>query len=646
MPRIFVLLGMMFCFSPFSVANTPLNFENFSHLPNISQVSLSPNGKKLVFLARLDDEKRKGTAVYIFDVATKKSFSPIYASNEKFLIGWVHWANDDQLLMSAVYPSSRYGIKTTETRLLKIDANTGEKESAYGSGFLRRLKFIPQFQDRIIDWLPDDDQHVLVDFAGSNGLQSKVLKLNLKKGTTKRVQGSSNHVRYWETDRQSRVRVSVKLRDKTYDVLVRKNPKSKKWTKMWTFDAFSSEQVWPMGFDHDPNVLYVRAYYQGKLAIFKMDLSQKSPNKELVFSDEHYDVDGSLIYSKKAQKVIGITYSQSSGFTFWEPSYKALQKGLDKALPKTDNTIVSFSRDEKRYILLATNDTDAGVYYLGDRNSNQLTVIAERFNGLPPELMSEKQSIEYQARDGLTIEGFLTLPKQSKGKKTHDKKLPTIIFPHGGPISYDGSGFDYWTQFFSSQGYAVLQMNFRGSSGYGYDFMKAGLKNWGQQMQLDVEDGTRWLIEQGIADPDKICMVGASYGGYASLMEAARNSDLYQCAVSFAGVTDLNYMMIKARQYINYKVAKEQIGSNRKQLKENSPVRLAEKINIPVLLVHGDQDRVVRVEHSRKMLKVLEKHNKDVIYIEQEGGNHFLSNEKHRVELFKEMQLFLKKYLH
>jgi dipeptidyl aminopeptidase/acylaminoacyl peptidase len=188
-------------------------------------------------------------------------------------------------------------------------------------------------------------------------------------------------------------------------------------------------------------------------------------------------------------------------------------------------------------------------------------------------------------------------------------------------------------------------MNFRGSSGYGHDFMQAGLKNWGLAMQDDVEDGTRWLIEQGISDPKKICIVGASYGGYAALMGAIKSPELYQCAVSFAGVTDIAYLVRSSRRYTNYEVVKEQIGSNSRELKKRSPLHNAEQLNIPSLLIHGTKDRSVKVQHSRRMHKALAKLDKDVKYVELDDGTHYLSNNEHRLRAFEEMDVFLGRYL-
>jgi len=273
-------------------------------------------------------------------------------------------------------------------------------------------------------------------------------------------------------------------------------------------------------------------------------------------------------------------------------------------------------------------------------NPKSLKIIAYKYSKLAPDLLSKKEKVSYKARDGLAIEGYLTLPK---GDKTEN--LPTIIFPHGGPISYDGSGFDYWTQYFANKGYAVFQMNFRGSSGYGHDFMKQGIASWGQAMQDDVEDGTRWLINEGIADKGKVCIIGASYGGYAALMGGVKTPDLYQCIVSFAGVSDVEQLVKSHRRYTNYDIVKKQIGSDYDKLWDASPLKHAKKITKPVLLIHGSKDRVVDHDHSEDMYSKLKRKKKTVKYIELEGADHYLSNNGHRLETFNAIDQFLDKYL-
>lgn len=187
-------------------------------------------------------------------------------------------------------------------------------------------------------------------------------------------------------------------------------------------------------------------------------------------------------------------------------------------------------------------------------------------------------------------------------------------------------------------------MNFRGSSGYGHDFMQQGLASWGQAMQDDVADGTQWLIDQNIADKDKICILGASYGGYAALMGGVKTPELYRCIVSFAGVTDVERLVKQSRRYTNYDIVKKQIGSDYDQLWDNSPLKYAEQIDKPVLLIHGSKDRVVRVNHSERMYDELKDEGKSVRYIELDGGDHYLSNNRHRLTTFKAIESFLGQY--
>lgn len=633
-----ILILLVACSASYS-GNVVLPVSAFASLPDVRGLTLSPNGRMIASIIDVNDENLSGTAVSIFNIETGKKTYPVYTDNQKFVVQWIKWANDKKLLFSARFATVRYGTPVIETRLMMLDMETLDFESVIKEGYLRKMDRIPQFHDRIVDMMPDSEDEIMLALESSNPNISDLYVFNLENRRRTEVSRYMGRGNDWITDRQNNLRIGIEFDETTYRIIHR-GADEQKWTTLWEFEAFSADQVWPIGFDEDPNIVYLQAYHNDKLAIFKVDLQDPELKKELMLSNPDYDVDGSLIYSALGKKVVGITYSNDSGFTFWEESYIALQNGLNKALPDTDNIIVGFSEDEQRYLLLTTSDTDAGTYFLGDRKTKALSPIATRYSALSPEIMVEKTLLSYKARDGLEIEAYLSVPLDAE-----QQPLPTIVFPHGGPISYDDGGFDYWTQFFANRGYAVLQMNFRGSAGYGYDFMKSGLQSWGLEMQHDVEDGTRWAIEQGIADPDRICIVGASYGGYAALMEAARTSDLYACVVSFAGVTDVESLVKSTRRFSNYEVAKKQIGSDYEALSARSPVNMAHQIDVPVLLVHGTKDRSVKVDHSQKMLSALRKEGKDVIYIEQDDGDHYLSNEIHRLELFNAMDTFLNTHL-
>jgi dipeptidyl aminopeptidase/acylaminoacyl peptidase len=230
----------------------------------------------------------------------------------------------------------------------------------------------------------------------------------------------------------------------------------------------------------------------------------------------------------------------------------------------------------------------------------------------------------------------MTLPKGV------DKPIATILHPHGGPGAREMDGFDYWTSFFSNQGYAVFRPNFRGSSGYGYKFAQSQMKGWGLTMQDDLTDATHWLIDEKIADPKRICIVGASYGGYAAAMAAVKTPDLFKCAISFAGVSDLKKLVNNSRRYTNSKFVKNQIGSDSDDLEARSPYFQAAKIKTPLLLLHGEDDRVVDVEQSRRFAEELEDLAKPVTYIEYANGDHYLSIQRNRHQVFEVMGEFLR----
>ncbi|ASK71012.1 S9 family peptidase [Shewanella bicestrii] len=637
MKRILPLL-LLWLSLPLLAQTVPqLPVEAFASIPDVSSVQLSPDGKKIASIVRVDQPKLKGTVVSILDLETGAKDVAVHTDNQKFVLLSLQWANDTTLLISAKFPANRYGTPTTETRLVKYDLTTRKTTSVLARSVVERLSWIPQHQGQIIDMMPDDPDHILLSLDGMGEAvgEDSVLRVNLSQGKSAFIQNAKRKVIGWIADRQHKIRISIYNDDTEYRIY--EQPEQKTESRLlWTFKAFSEDSIWPLGFDADPNILYVRAYHQGFEAIFKVNLTDPKLSKELVYANENTDVEGDLIYSELKKKVIGISEGDGEEYTFWDPEYAGLQNGLKAVLPNAHNFITQFSANERRYIVYSTSSTQPGTYYFGDRDEKALFPIAERYSQLSSEQLADTQYLSYEARDKLKIDAYLTVPKGLEAKN-----LPTIIFPHGGPISYDSNDFDYWAQFFANRGYAVFRMNFRGSAGYGYEFMKAGLKSWGLEMQNDVEDGTRYLINQGISDPQRICIVGASYGGYAALMGAAMTPDLYRCAVSVAGVTDVAYLVKSSRRFTNYEVVKEQIGDDFSALYERSPVSKADKITIPVLLLHGDKDRVVKVQHSREMFDELKSRKKNVEYIELENGDHYLSNNDHRLTTFKALDKFL-----
>jgi dipeptidyl aminopeptidase/acylaminoacyl peptidase len=644
--RVSVLLALIACsLTPTLVhaaktQHQPLPLEVFYKDAMIEDIELSPDGTHLLALKNVGGD----TVVMVIDLTTGKTFYPAKTDNEEFKFNWVSWANNDRILMSLRFDSRmQNGVKYMQTRLLATDAKKPGKmitlvkpdeDAPYG--------WVSQYQDNVISYLPDDPEHVLISVDRELPLHQTVYKANVYTGRLTRVKKHSGTVRSWFADRQGNVRIGEHYDDKarkvTYKIL---DSATNKWVVAWEYVVFDEPDISIAGFGSNPNELYIFADHEGRQALYKVDLSKPGFPRELMLSDDSYDVSGRLIYSHAHKEVVGLYYNDgSSRSVFWNKEFQAFQGGLDKALPDTRNYIVNMSADARKYVLYTTNATNPGTYMYGDRDAKTLTHLANRYPELTEDVLIEKETRRYKARDGLELEGFLSLPKTFANKPT-----ATIILPHGGPMSEDGKEFDMFSTFMANRGYVVFQPNFRGSSGYGHDFMMQAVGGYGLEMQDDLEDAVKYLVDEKIADPKKVCIVGASYGGYAALMGATKTPDLFQCAVSFAGMSDLVKMSNRFRYFTNKNTARKQFGEDKSQLKETSPVNMAERVKIPILLIHGDDDTSVPVEQSRVMARALKKHGKPHEYIELEEGTHYLDYLPHRQQTFEAMEKFLQTHL-
>ena len=637
-----LLTFIVFLFTEIALSDDQIPTEVFGSPPLIGSVKISPSGEKIAMYATLNNGD---SAILIRDLTKNEPLKPIASSDNKSLkLLSFNWFDDEIILASAWLAQDVFNTKADYTRLLRVNVD--------GSGFTplfkkRHFKDLPLRweegnQTRIMDWLPDDDENILVMIRMSNARSPDVIKLNVKKNSIKTVKKGVAGVGYWMTDEDGRVRIGNTYdRNRSSGSIIFQEEGSTKWRTIWDYSSFGEDSVSVLGFGKEPNKVWYEAYKDGRIAVFSADISKQNIEPELVYSHPKRDVETYLRYRKDQKDPIGIGFrDENFHHVTWDKEAADFEKSIYALFPDKEVYFRGTSDDRNRYIIFVENSSTAGSFYLGDKKLGTLDLVAHSYPALANKVLPTKKALFYKARDGLDIEAFLTLPE---GK---NKKLPTIIFPHGGPIAADGEkGFDYWTSFFANRGYAVVQMNFRGSTGYGYDFMKAGLGQWGGQMQEDVEDATYWAIKEGIADPDRICIVGGSYGGYAALMGAA-TSDLYQCSVSFAGVSDLLYLLDGSRRYGGEESLRIMLGDkSRTELKEISPVNLADQIKIPVLLVQGDDDSRVLLKHGEAMRDAMEEAGVDYIYIQQEDSDHFLTLKRNRLQFFEETEKFLKKHI-
>ncbi|QCZ95054.1 alpha/beta hydrolase family protein [Salinimonas iocasae] len=627
-------------------SSAQLPVSAFSKLPKIQKVRLSPDGGRIAYTHNLTMEGEDLAILQVYDFKKGSTDYLLRSDNEKVKISWYRWVNNTKLAVSALYEVKQRHVKFHKTRMFIMDYTKPDEKlrTIIDVDRLRktsRLKVNPQYLDSVVDWLDDDPDHIMMQVDTNTVATPSVFKINVNTFHRTRIERAKRKVRDWITDQQSALRLGIA---RNYDngeteVIVRENEEAD-WETLFSYNAMNEKGMYPKGFGLDPNILYYTAYKGDFLALYKMTLDNRK--SELVYADDNYDVDGSLIYSPKTGEAIGINHPQAkNGEYYWQPRWAKLQTMLDKALPEFTNTILSFNADETYYILHSEMDGTPPYISLGNTKTNKIDGLFNLYPQLAGQTIPANEKVTYKARDGLEIEAYLTLPVTGK------PPYPTVIHPHGGPGARDFDGFNYWIAYFTSRGYAVLRPNFRGSTGYGYEFANAQMKGWGLQMQDDITDATNWMIEKGHADKEKICIVGGSYGGYAALMATVKTPDLFACAISVNGVSDLKYLERNARNFVNHEFVKNQIGDNSDDLEARSPLYHAEKITTPVLLVHGEEDRRVSVRHSRMMAEELEDHDHPAFkYVELEAGDHHLSIQRNRHRFFAEMDAFLNQYLH
>ncbi len=610
----------------------------------LSSVRLSPDGKKFAALV-----SQEGTTVLMTQTVEQADAVPVVilsTDNRERQFRWVRWVNNDRLLVSMYFASKRKYVNTgvtyyqhdsDETRLISVKAD--------GTGMFNVIKpriftgnMQAQIQDRIVDMMPANGHQILLQVNdGEVNFYPAVYEINVDDGSYKTVHSARPYFVSWEVDETHQVRVGMRREKGNIEIHVC-DPDGKNWRKAWAFRSLGDDAIWPLGFGKDPNTLYVTADNKGRNAIFTVDLRDPSLKLTLKLAHDKSDLDGNLIYSAVKQDFVGINvdFGSSADTRFWDPDFSLLMSDINEVLPNRSNFLGSKSADETKYFISSSNSATPPELFFGDKSANKLGLFSRTYPELNAQFMSPKKSVTIETRDNIKLPAFLTLPNV-----TPVTKLPTILLVHGGPQGHDDLGFDPWAQFLANRGYAVLQVNFRGSTGYGKALRGAGLRRWGMEMQDDLSDAAKWIVKQGIADADRISIVGASYGGYAALMGAAKTPELFRSAVSFAGVSDLVELGLDNDEY----TFEQQVGSldtERKRLRETSPINFASNFKIPLLLIHGTKDRSVAYSQSTDLVKALsDAGNTSFRFISQEFGDHHLSIYEHRLQFFTELEKFL-----
>lgn len=494
----------------------------------------------------------------------------------------------------------------------------------------------------IIDILENDPDEMLIQMNHRDPRIFDVYRVNVNTGELKMIMQNPGNITDWLTDHEGKLRIAITTDGVNTSILYR-DTEDQEFSELYT--TTFKETFTPLFFTFDNKNLFMASNLgRDKTAIIEYDIQNKKESK-VIF--EHPDVDVSnLMYSKERKVLLGVSFQTwKNEYVLFDELAKKIYSFLDEQLGDYEIAVTGYNKKEDKMLVRTYSDKSLGSYFLLDVNKMKLTKLVDVSPWLNEDYMADVKPIKYKSRDGLTIHGYLTIPKGIE-----PKNLPVVVNPHGGPWARDGWGFNPEVQFLANRGYAVFQMNFRGSVGYGKEFWMKSFKQWGKKMQDDITDGVNWLIEEGIADPERIGIYGGSYGGYATLAGLAFTPGLYACGVDYVGVSNIfNWMNAIPPYWEPYReMIYEMVGHPQKDsllLHEASPLFYADNIKAPLLVAQGANDPRVPKAESDQLVAALQQKGIDVPYIVKDNEGHGFRNEENRFDFYGAMEKFFFKHL-
>jgi dipeptidyl aminopeptidase/acylaminoacyl peptidase len=595
--------------------------KDFFRNPTKVAYSLSPNGEYLAYMQPWENRLN----IFVEKIGSGNAVR-ITSAKQRDISGYA-WKGDNRI----VYIQDTGGDENFRLYATGIDGSNQKDLTPF-----------EKVRANIIDRLERNENEILVGLNKRNPQVSDVYRINVNTGEMNMVAENPGNYTGWFTDWDGKLRAALTT-DGVNTTLMFRNTEAEKFAPLVTTSF--RETMAPLLFTADNKQLYVSSNIgRDKTAVVKYDVENK---KEIEKIYEHPEVDVSnLLSSRKRRVVTGVSYvTDKTHYYFIDKQRADLQKDLERRLPGYEVRLAGCNLEEDKCLVRTFTDRSLGAYYFYDLKSKDFRKLADVSPWLNEQDLVPMKPIKYQSRDGLTINGYLTLPKGVPARN-----LPVVVNPHGGPWYRDQWGFNPEVQFLANRGYAVLQVNFRGSTGYGRKFWEASFKQWGKTMQDDITDGVQWLIKQGIADSKRIGIYGGSYGGYATLAGLVYTPDLYAAGVDYVGVSNL-FTFIKAippywKPYLE--MLYEMIGHPEKDkelLTAASPVFHTDKIKVPLLIAQGANDPRVNKAESDQMVEALKKRGIEVPYIVKSNEGHGFANEENRFEFYRAMEQFLGKHL-
>lgn len=629
-----------------------LGVELFFENPTISRVALSPDGKTVGVLVTA---KNGRVQLATIELATKTAKVVSGFSNAD--ISEFHWVNNERLVFSTADNSLAIGETRYYPGLFAVNKDGSDSRTLVDRIWVPDSTASTMIKSRIlsgenyflqVDTSPNSESVFVIEPVWNNmgDLRTrKLIRVNTKTGVAEKF-SQPGDTKHWMIDEDGVPRINVTTEDGIEKTFY-KDRKDGNWRLIQTSKIYNGVGFTPYELGGDGNLYVLSRKGRDTSALFRFDLEKNTVDAQPIVAIDGYDFEGSLIFDRENKQLLGVSYKNDAVATVWlDDKMKAVQKAVDALLPNTINQI-DLPRDGiRQYVVIRSySDVQPVFYTTYDLKSGKLDLLGAAFSKIDPKKMAMQDMVRYKARDGLMIPAYLTLPRGAE-----KKNLPMVVLVHGGPYVRGASwGWNPQVQFLASRGYVVLQPEFRGSTGFGFKHFRAGWKQWGRAMQDDIADGAKWAIEQGIADPKRICIAGASYGGYSTLMGLANNPELFKCGVEWAGVTDLRFLYQYSVQS-DLSAEYQQYGlpvlvgdrvQDAELLRANSPTELTEKITQPLLMAYGGADRRVPIEHGEVFYKKIKQTNDKVIWIRYDDEGHGWSVPKNRFDFWNRVDQFL-----
>ncbi len=616
-----------------SVFAKSLPLETFFKKPQYAGFQLSPDGNNVGVLAPINDRLN----IVVIDL-NNRELTPVTGIKDQDVSGFI-WANNERLL----FFMDKDGSESFGIFAVNKDGSMARTLVQPLASQLSKGQRVIRFT-QLLDVLEKDQDHVLVVNNDRRASYPDVYKMNIVTGRKQLVQRNPGNVTGWITDWDGNI-IGANYTDGVEGGFQMLNKETGEWEE-YTRGRYDEPGYSLAGITGDLEHAYVNSQInpdgstRDKAAVFKYNLKTREIG-DMVY--EHDQIDCCNVMMTKAKKdMIGISYMVGKPeVVYTDEKWKAIMDGINQALPNTINGVSSMSDDERVMTVVASSSTQPPRYFLYHTERKALEPMGDSRPWINAGDMAEMKPVTFQARDGMTLHGYLTLPKGSDGKN-----LPLIMNPHGGPWARDGWGFNPETQFLANRGYAVLQVNFRGSVGFGMQHLLSSKKQWGRAMQDDVSDAVNWAIGEGIADKGKVCIYGGSYGGYATMAGLTFSPELYQCGINYVGVTDLPLLFKTAPDAwasgMDY--MKEMVGdpdTEKEFLEQWSPSNHADKIKVPVFMAYGAQDPRVDISHAKVMEKALKKNGVKYELMVKRDEGHGYRKQENQYDYYRKVESFL-----